>query len=129
MVMEKSDVCTLSGKAVSDLNLEDVVNGSLKSDDFRISPETLILQAETAEAAGYRELGLNLRRAAELTGIDNKFIFDIYTMLRPGRSTLKDLLSQANSLENEHRAPLNAALLRETSHIYSKRGLLRAESN
>jgi len=125
--MDRKQIRTLSGKTVADLTLERVAAGNLSLDDFRISPESLILQAQKAEAAGYVELGQNLRRAAELTSLHAKEIFDIYETLRPGRTTKARLMELAEHLERERGAPLNAALVREAARAYFKRGLIEDE--
>ena len=52
-----------------------------------ISSETLLHQAEVAEQAGRRQLGENLRRAAELVPVPDDFLLQVYNALRPHRST------------------------------------------
>jgi propanediol dehydratase small subunit len=118
---------TMSGRKVSELNLEGVASGELMPDDFRISPESLIKQAETAEQAGYAELGHNFRRAAELTNLDSKEIFDIYETLRPGRTNRARLMELAEHLETKRDAPLTARLVREAAEAYFDRGFIKAE--
>ena len=125
--MDRKQIRTLSGKTVADLTLERVAADKLSLDDFRISPECLIQQAQKAEAAGYAELGQNLRRAAELTGLHAKEIFDIYETLRPGRTTKARLMELAEHLEQKRGAPLNAALVREAARAYFERGLIEKE--
>ena len=58
-------VRTKSGRALDELTIEAVLAGELTVADFRISAETLRRQADSAKAAGYRQLAENLRRAAE----------------------------------------------------------------
>ena len=125
--MIRKQIHTWSGKTVADLTLDGVAEGKLTLDDFRISPESLILQAQKAEAAGYVELGQNLRRAAELTGLHAKEIFDIYETLRPGRTTKARLMDLADHLERKRGAPLNAALVREAAQAYFRRGIIEDE--
>ena len=42
---------TPTGKALSELTMDAVVSGALTAADVRIAPETLLLQAEIADAA------------------------------------------------------------------------------
>ena len=125
--MNREHIHTWSGKTIADLTLEGVAEEKLTLDDFRISPESLILQAQKAEAAGYAELGQNFRRAAELAGLHAKEIFDIYETLRPGRTTKTRLMDLADHLERKRGAPLNAALVREAAQAYFRRGLIEDE--
>jgi propanediol dehydratase small subunit len=122
-----ADIRTYSGKSLKELTLDGVMNGDVKHDDFRISPETLIAQAETAEQAGYTALGQNFRRAAELTAMEHQELLDIYEALRPGRNTKAQLMELAGHLEQRKKAPLNAALVREAAEVYFARGLIQAE--
>jgi propanediol dehydratase small subunit len=102
-----------------------VLAGKLTTEDFRISGETLQRQADAAQAAGYRQLGENLRRAAELTNVSNKKLFEIYEALRPGRATYDRLMALVQELENEYQAPRTAALVREAAQVYLDRGLVK----
>ena len=58
-----------SGKSLDELTLEGVIDGSLTAKDFRITKETLELQAQVAESAGRGFFAVNLRRACELIAI------------------------------------------------------------
>ena len=51
-------------------------------------------------------------------------ILEIYTALRPGRSTAAELEQWAERLESELDAPLAAAFVREAKDVYAERGLL-----
>ena len=124
---ERTVIHTQSGRALDELNMEAVLAGRLKTDDFRISDETLRQQADAAEAAGYGQLAENLRRAAELTHISNEQVFEIYDKLRPGRATHKELVALADRLEQEIGAPLIASLVREAAEIYLERDLVTAD--
>lgn len=104
--------------------MEAVLKGELTQADFRISAETLRHQADLAEANGYPELAQNLRRAAELTGLTNEEVLAIYSTLRPGRTTYRQLQALADQLEHTHNAPLTAALVREAAEVYLHRGLI-----
>jgi propanediol dehydratase small subunit len=70
-------------------------------------------------------LALNLRRAAELTGVSNDEVFEIYNTLRPGRAQYTELIDTADRLEKEYDAPLTATLVREAAEVYRERGLFR----
>jgi propanediol dehydratase small subunit len=125
--MSNDDVCTISGRMVSELSMEDVLAGELTVEDFRISAETLRCQADNAESAGYRQLAENLRRAAELTRIPNQQVLEIYDSLRPGRTSQSQLMAWADRLEAEYGAPLTAALVREAADVYLERGVLKPQ--
>lgn len=113
-----------SGRALDELNIENVLAGRLTTEDFRISSATLQRQADAAQAAGYPQLAENLRRAAELATVSNEKLFEIYDALRPGRATYVRLLALAEELEETHRALRTAALLREAAQVYLDRGLI-----
>jgi len=117
---------TSTGRSLDELTMEAVLAGEVTTEDFGISAETLRCQAEAAEAAGYTQLGVNLRRAAELTHLSNDQVIEIYHTLR--RTTYRQLLALADQLESKHNAPLNAALIREAAEVYLARGLVRVET-
>ena len=123
--MSSNSVHTASGRTLDELNIEALRAGELTAEDFCISGETLHRQADAAEAAGYWQLAENLRRAAELTGISNQEVLDIYNALRPSRSTYDELINLADRLENDLDAPLTAAFVREAAQVYRERGILR----
>ena len=125
--MANDNVYTLGGRKVSELRIEDVLAGELSVEDFRISGETLGGQAAAADAAGYRQLAENLRRAAELTRISNEQVLEIYEALRPGRSSFSQLSAWADRLAGEYGAPLTAALMREAAEVYRIRGIFKAD--
>jgi len=122
--MSQDNVCNFTGRPLQDLTIEKVLGGELTADDFRTSAETLRKQAESAEAAGYRQLAENLRRAAELTCLSNAEVLDTYNQLRPGRSSYKSLIALAERLDKEHRAPLTSAMVREAAEVYLQRGIV-----
>jgi len=117
-------VVTRSGKHLDELTMDELLRGGLSEADFRISAETLRYQAADAEEAGYVELGQNLRRAAELTGVSNEEVLAIYNALRPGRTSYSALSALAERLAGELDAPLTAALVREAAEAYLARGLI-----
>jgi propanediol dehydratase small subunit len=118
-------VRTTSGRTLDELTIEAVLAGELTAEDLRISGDTLRRQADVAEAAGYRQLAENLRRAAELTRISNQEVLDIYNALRPGRTTYGQLIELADRLANDLDAPLNAAFVREAAEVYLERGIVK----
>ena len=123
--MSSNTIRTASGRTLDELNIEAIRASEVTAADFRISGETLRRQADAAEAAGYWQLSENLRRAAELTGISNQEVLDIYNALRPSRSTYNELIAVADRLENDLDAPLTAAFVREAAEVYQERGILR----
>ena len=97
--MIQDNVRTFTGRSLQELSIEKVLSGELTAEDFRTSAATLRAQADAAESGGYRQLAENLRRAAELTGISNEEVLEIYNQLRPGRSNYKALIALAERLE------------------------------
>jgi propanediol dehydratase small subunit len=125
---------TPGGQPLEGLTLDVLRAGRLDAADMRATAKTLELQAEIANAAGRAPLGANFARAAELASVPDDVILDIYTALRPHRSTEEELERWAERLANEFRAPLTAAFVREAKSIYAERRLLspvreRAESS
>jgi propanediol dehydratase small subunit len=122
-------VRTPSGLALSEVTLDALRQARLSPDDMRATPETLRRQAAVARAAGRSRLSASIERAAELTGVSDDEILEIYTALRPGRSTPEELERLAERLEREHGAPLAAALVREALDVYEARGLFARRSS
>lgn len=116
---------TRSGKSFDDINMENVLNGSVTLDDIKITPEVLIYQAQIAESIGRDQFATNLRRAAELTFVPDDRVLEIYNAMRPNRSTKQELIDIADELENKYNAKICASLVREASEVYEKRGKLR----
>ena len=121
--MNPNNVRTFTGRPLQDLSIEKILAGELTAEDFRTSAETLREQANVAESGGYRQLGENLRRAAELTCISNEEVLGIYNQLRTGRSNYQSLNELAERLEKEYEAELTAAMVREAAEVYRKRGI------
>jgi len=115
---------TGSGRRLGELTIDALRAGSLTAEDFRISRAQLDAQAAAAEAGGYRQLAENLRRAAELTGLPNDRVFEIYAMLRPGRATVAELQDLAVELRR-HDMPRVAAFIVEAAEAYDKRGIAK----
>ncbi len=113
-----------SGRSIADVTVEAARSGELVLDDVRISRETLLQQADTAERSGSAQLGTNLRRAAELTALSATEMLATYEALRPGRSSFADLEELAGRLD-AHGARTCAELVREAAAAYRRRGLLR----
>ncbi|MDN5323998.1 MAG: propanediol dehydratase small subunit [Clostridia bacterium] len=120
-------VKTPTGKSLTEITLENVTDGVIKADDFRITPDTLRMQAEIAEKVGRAQFANNLRRAAELTAIPDQRILEIYNALRPYRSTKQELLEIAKELETNYNAKITAAFVREAADVYERRKRLRTE--
>src|SRR5919204_6591353 len=117
-------VSTPSGLPLPDVTLEAVRERRLVADDLRATPETLRRQSAVALATGRKALADNLARAAELATIPRETILEIYTALRPHRSTASELAQWAERLEGEFGAPLSAEFVREAAQVYEKRGPL-----
>lgn len=118
---------TPTGRKLDDLTLEKLVNGEIQSKDLKIRPETLYMQAEIAEAANRKAFARNLRRAAELIPVEDDKLLDIYNALRPNRSSKQELLDIAKDLEDNYKATINAALVRNAAEVYEKRDILRRD--
>jgi propanediol dehydratase small subunit len=112
-----------SGRDVDELTVSAAVDGSVGVDDVRIHPDALREQARVAAAHGNPQLAVNLRRAAELTAIDDGQLIEIYEALRPRRSTQDQLEALAERLDVVP-APLCAAMVREALAVYRERDLL-----
>jgi propanediol dehydratase small subunit len=115
---------TPTGKPITALTMDAVVAGELSAEDLRISPETLLLQAEIADASGRPQLAGNFRRAAEMTAIPDAEVLAMYNALRPRASTGQALAELADRLETTYSAPVCAALVREAAEVYGRRDLL-----
>ncbi|MGB2952201.1 MAG: diol dehydratase small subunit [Gaiellaceae bacterium] len=120
-------VTTPGGTQLDAITLGALRKGAIAADDLRATPETLVRQASVARAAGRPQLAENLERAAELAAVPAEKILEIYTALRPGRSSAAELERWAELLEHEHGAPRTAAFVREAQRIYAERGLLAEE--
>lgn len=116
-------VRSVTGKPVAEITLEATVSGGLGPRDVAISAETLRIQADFAHRGGNRQLGENLRRAAELVEFDDDELLRFYEMLRPGRSSADELETLATTLA-ERGAPRCADLVREAREAYLRRGLI-----
>jgi propanediol dehydratase small subunit len=120
-------VRTPSGLGLDELTLDAVRAGKVAAEELRATPETLRRQSAVAHAAGRTQLADNLARAAELASVPSATILEIYTALRPHRSTAEELEAWAERLEAELEAPLCAAFVREAAAACAERGLLRAD--
>ena len=121
-------VTTPSGLGLDDLTLAAVRAGRIEPDDLRATPETLRRQSAVALAAGRTQLADNLARAAELATVPSETILEIYTALRPHRSTAAELAAWADKLEHELGASrLCAAFVREALAAHAERGLVNAD--
>jgi propanediol dehydratase small subunit len=119
-------VTTPSGLGQSEVTLEALRAGRLDPDDLRATAETIRRQAAVALAAGRTQLAENLMRAAELATVPAERVLELYTALRPRRSTAAQLAALADELE-QHSAPRNAGFVREALAVYERRGLLAVD--
>lgn len=116
-------VSSLGGTPLGEVTLEAVRAGRISARDARATPETLRRQAAVASAAGRQPLAESLARAAELALVPDGELLDIYTALRPGRSTTAQLEACAAQLDG-YGADRTAAFVREAAAVYEQRGLL-----
>jgi propanediol dehydratase small subunit len=119
---------TPTGKSYNDVTLEAVMNGSVGSQDVRITPETLEMQAQVAESIGRKNLAANFRRAAELIAVPDQRILEIYNALRPYHASKQELLAIADELESKYNAKVAAAHVREAAEVGEARGRLKKVS-
>jgi propanediol dehydratase small subunit len=117
-------VRTPGGLGLEELTLDALRSGRLDASEMRATAETLELQAQVARAARRAQLAANLERAAELTGVPDEVILEVYTALRPHRSTADELEGWADRLERDFQATMTAAFVREARAVYAKRNLL-----
>lgn len=117
-------VTTPAGTALDRVTLDAARNGTVAHDELRVTADTLRRQADVARAAGRRQLAESLERAAELTALPEDELLEVYTALRPRRSTTGELEEWARRLE-ECGAPKTASFVREAAAVYVGRGLLR----
>ena len=117
-------VRTPGGFGLEELTLDALRSGRLDSSEMRATAETLELQAQVARAAGRAQLAANLERGAELTAVPDEVILEVYTALRPHRSTADELERWADRLERDFQATRTAAFVREARAVYAKRNLL-----
>ncbi|MBU8816815.1 diol dehydratase small subunit [Mycolicibacterium goodii] len=120
----KDLLSTPNGKPIDAITMDAVMAGEVSASDLRITPETLRLQAQIAEKVGRKQLGANLRRAAEMTVISDERVLQIYNALRPNASTKAELDAIADELENQYGATLLAGLVREAADVYERRDIL-----
>ncbi len=116
-------VTTPGGVPLGEVTLDAIRAGTLGGDEIRATPATLRLQAEVARAAGRTQLAESFERAAELAGVPDDLLLDVYTALRPRRATAVELEEWAARLES-YDATRTAAFVREAAAAYVERGLL-----
>jgi len=116
-------VTTPAGTPLEEVTLDAAREGRLTGAEIRATPQTLRLQADVARAAGRSPLAENLERAAELASIPDGELLEIYTALRPRRSSAEELETWAERLEAWD-APRTAAFVREAAAAYAERQLL-----
>ncbi|MCP4386096.1 MAG: propanediol dehydratase small subunit PduE [Hyphomicrobiales bacterium] len=121
----RDKISTQSGRPLSDLTLDQVLSDNVLPDDVSVNAETLKVQAQFAREAGYEQVAQNLARAAEMTGIPNDELLEIYESLRPGRSTYYQLLSISQRIASMYGAELTGAYIREAADVYRDTGLLK----
>ncbi len=115
-------VRTPGGIALDELELH---GERVEAAELRATPATLRMQADVARSSGREQLADNLLRAAELAPLPDETILEIYTALRPGRSTAAELEAWAVRLDGWQAAG-TSAFVREAAQVYARRGLLAA---
>jgi propanediol dehydratase small subunit len=123
LIDQINELRAVSGRPLSEVTLDALEELSIA--DVQISPATLRAQAEIARLAGFRQLAVNLARAAELTAVPNAELLRMYELLRPQRASHAELLALADALEQRYEAVENARMVREAAEVYQARGLLK----
>jgi len=116
-------VSTPGGIPLVELTLDALRAGRVGAGEMRATAETLRMQADVARAAGRVQLAANLERAAELAGVPDDLLLDVYTALRPGRATSAQLEERAARLDGLG-ATKTATFVREAAASYADRELL-----
>jgi len=117
-------VLTPNGIPLDQLTVEGVVAGRITATDLAITSETLLRQAGIARAVDRRTLAENFERAAELVGVPEAVILQIYEQLRPGRCRdAQELKDRAMALRRDYGAEKIARLIEEAADVYERRGL------
>lgn len=117
-----------SGKNLDEITLDNVMGNKIKSNDLRITPNTLRLQGEVANDAGRDAIQRNFKRAAELTSIPDDRLLEMYNALRPYRSTKAELLAISSELKDKYNAPVNAGWFAEAADYYESRKKLKGDN-
>ena len=115
-------VATPDGTPLAEVTFAAFREGRIAASELRATPATLRRQAAVARGEGREALAANLERAAELALVPDELILEIYTALRPGRSTDAALEAYAVQLEGEHGASGVAAFVREAAAVARERG-------
>jgi propanediol dehydratase small subunit len=116
-------VTTPGGLPLAEVTLDALRAGRVDAHEMRATAATLRMQAEVARAAARPQLAESLERAAELALAPDELLLDVYTALRPGRSTAAALEEWAVRLE-DHGATATARFVRDAASVYAERGLL-----
>lgn len=122
--LPKNKVKSNTGKKLDDINMKNVLEGNITSEDIKISKETLKLQGEIAKQSGKTQLQQNFDRASELIDVEDSLILEIYDKLRPNRATKDELLQYATLLQTKYNAIKCADFIRDAVEVYERRGIL-----
>lgn len=117
-------VSTPAGTPLSEVTLDALRSGRIAGAELRVTAEMLRRQAEVARSSGRDALADNLVRAAELVAVPDDVILDLYTALRPRRSSAAELDDWAERLERDYGASVVAEFVRDAAAVYAGRGLL-----
>jgi propanediol dehydratase small subunit len=119
-------VTTPGGLPLAEVTLDALRAGRVDASEMRATAATLRMQADVARTAARPQLAESLERAAELAVVPDELLLDVYTALRPGRSTAAGLEEWAVRLE-AHGARATARFVRDAAAVYAERGLLADE--
>jgi propanediol dehydratase small subunit len=117
---------TRTGQPLDAITVAALKTGGATMDDLRITKDSLLMQAEIAEAAGRPRLGANFQRAADMVDVPQDYLLQAYELLRPGRAKSKaELLNAAKNFRETYKAERVAAFLEEAAEVYERRGLFQ----
>lgn len=123
----KENIKSKTGKRLEEITIDNILKGTISSEDVTISKETLLKQGEIAEGHGRPQLKKNFQRAAELIEVPDEFILKVYELLRPNRATKNELLTAATMLRNFYNAEECSRFIENAVKVYEKRGMLKPE--
>lgn len=124
---KKDLIFTPTGVKLEEITFENIKRKRVSSSDCRTSKQSLLYQADIAEADGNKNLADNFRRAAEMVDIDSERLIEIYNALRPYRSSESELREMIQELRERHGAEKTADFVEEALRILKERKKLKGD--
>lgn len=120
-------IFTPTGVNLADITLENIKNKTVSGGDCRTSRQSLLYQADIAEADGNKNLADNFRRAAEMVDIESHRLIEMYNALRPYRSSESELRELVLELRKQYGAEKTADFVEEAMRVLKERKKLRGD--